>query len=36
MVVSHRNASTLVLKPFIDLVRAEAVRLLPKKWSLEG
>ena len=34
MVISNRHSSTLVLKPFIDLARAEAKRVLPKKWVL--
>ena len=36
LIVSNRNSSTLVLKPFIDLARAEAKRLLPKPWSLQA
>ena len=35
MVVSARHASTLVLKPFIDLAREEIRRLLPKAWTLK-
>lgn len=34
MVVSNRHASTLVLKPFIDLAKAEIKRMLPKRWIL--
>ena len=35
IVVSARHASTLVLKPFIDLAREEIRRLLPKAWTLK-
>lgn len=34
MVVSNRHSSTLLLKPFIDMARAEAKRILPRKWVL--
>lgn len=33
--VSARHASTLVLKPFIDLARKESRRMLPKNWAMK-
>ena len=33
--VSARHASTLVLKPFIDLAREESRRMLPKGWAMK-
>ena len=36
MVVSNRHSSTLLLKPFIDMARAEAKRILPRKWVLRA
>jgi DNA-binding transcriptional LysR family regulator len=36
MVVSNRHASTLVLKPFIDLARAQVKELLPRKWMFRN
>lgn len=36
MVVSSRHSSTLLLKPFIDMARAEVKRILPRKWLLRA
>lgn len=36
VVVSNRHSSTLLLKPFIDIARAEVKRLMPREWVLRA